>query len=814
MNVVRVSEIIDADARLKRRMERKTPASPMEVLPMIRAHLVARGYGAARVDRDDFQTLDAAVWQQHGFTRIDEHLWKAGPWLPQWLDPRGRPPDQPLARQVELRPRWRVAADEFYTRMVGHTEYLSPGQRSAVRAVNVAKSGDSVIVILPTGSGKTEVILSRAIRERPRQTCLVTPTVSLALDLERRVQSLTSDRSLLAYHGGLSDLQKAELAQRFRSGEQWLVVTSPEAACTVLAQPLIDAASEGRLALIAVDEAHMVAEWGDAFRPAFQTFAGLRRKLRDTAPEGRAPITVMLTATLDDYGVQTLQRLFPGTRDVVVSYQATRPEPAWWSRQCRDENDKREHLVELCRYLPRPIIVYTTLHSSQRSTNVATALEWLKDAGLIAAVGVSGSSSSRHRMAAVKGLMLDSSPEEDLDVVVATSAFGLGIDIPFVRAVIHLCVPESVDRLYQEVGRGGRDGKAAASFTLWTQADADVADGMSKARLIGDELAWKHWERMRLGEAKGDVLQVNLTAAHDGISYPWSDANRYWNTQTLSAMDRAGMIALEWGTPEQIPVDATDDDLQDLFAARRASTGVRILQGDLGDENAFRRRIRRAQKSSHEASAASLLSARAVLSGLDICTNRYLARHYRLHLDGDVIPVLAQCGGCPKCRETHGVTTAPFGDPDDPVFHGVLRNDADSTLSRLAPAGRLCIWTEGRQPVEEQELINRLVQRGVIALLSASPWSPKPAVSGRLWWEQRITDWLSSLNSLWVPTVIRVDGESVDLDQIRLVLSRAARQSTVIVLADGQQVDPFDDRKLLRETWQPAYRIDHILKRI
>jgi hypothetical protein len=437
----------------------------------------------------------------------------------------------------------------------------------------------------------------------------------------------------------------------------------------------------------------------------------------------------------------------------------------------------------------------------------------LKQAGLSATMGVAGSSSPKQRMAAVKGLMLDSSPEEDLDVVVATSAFGLGIDIPFVRAVIHLCVPESVDRLYQEVGRGGRDGKASASFTLWTQADADVANDMSKARLIGDELAWKHWERMRLGEAKGDVLQVDLTAAHDGISYAWSDANRYWNTQTLCAMDRAGMIALEWHAPEHTAVDATDEDLQDLFAARRASTEVRILQGDLGDESAFRRRIRLAQTNSHEASAASLLSARAVLSGLDICTNRYLARRYRLHLDGDVIPVTAQCGGCPKCRETHGLTPPPSR-PDEPAFHGILQTDTDVTLSRLAPNRRLCVWTESSQPAEEQELINRLVQRGVIALLSTGPWSPKPTVSGRLWWEQRIAEWLSSPNNLWVPTVIRIEAGSVDLDQLRVVLSRAAKQSTVIVLTDGEQVDPFDDRKLLRETWEPAYRIDRILKRI
>ena len=122
---------------------------------------------------------------------------------------------------------------------------------------------------------------------------------------------ITGERQQFAYHGGLADAEKTELAQRVRDGVQWLVITSPEAACTALARPLEAAAAEGRLDLFAIDEAHIVAEWGDAFRPAFHTLAGLRRRLIDRAPAGRGPVTVMLTATLDDYGLQTLQRALP-----------------------------------------------------------------------------------------------------------------------------------------------------------------------------------------------------------------------------------------------------------------------------------------------------------------------------------------------------------------------------------------------------------------------------------------------------------------------------------------------------------------------
>ena len=97
-----------------------------------------------------------------------------------------------------------------------------------------------------------------------------------------------------------------------------------------------------------------------------------------------------------------------------------------------------------------------------------------------------GGVSPERRQKAVRGLRLVGDIAEDLDIVVATSAFGLGMDIPDVRGVIHLCVPESVDRLYQEVGRSGRDGKASVSMVLWTDSDAMVARGMAEARLIGD----------------------------------------------------------------------------------------------------------------------------------------------------------------------------------------------------------------------------------------------------------------------------------------------------------------------------------------
>ena len=520
-----------------------------------------------------------------------------------------------------------------------------------MRAVSAARGGDAIICVLPTGSGKTDIVLTRAISSRPRQTCLIVPTVALALDLERRVQELSKDcNTPFAYHGGLADSKKAEMAERFREGAQWLVISSPEAACTVLARSLEVSAAEGRLDLLAIDEAHIVAEWGDAFRPAFQTLAGLRRRILSLAPTDRRPVTVMLTATLDDYGLEALRRLFPGDRELLVSAQVTRPEPSWWMSHCATEEDKRERFLEACRHLPRPLIVYTSLHTSEQSTNVRTALSWLGAAGLTSVTSVTGGVSPGLRQNAARGLRLAGDSAEDLDIVVATSAFGLGMDIPDVRGVIHLCVPESIDRLYQEVGRSGRDGKASVSMVLWTDSDARVAQGMAEARLIGPEKAWKRWRGMRRGSVEDGVMTVDLTTPTEDVSYPWSEANRYWNTQALLAMDRAGMISLEWPTPPDVPADSTDEELQEIFAARRNSMSIRIRHVDLAAEDAFRQRFRDAQSRSHAATSASRESAMRVLNGPGTCVNRYLAEHYQLTTNAGVLPAIRQCGGCPHCR--------------------------------------------------------------------------------------------------------------------------------------------------------------------
>jgi superfamily II DNA/RNA helicase len=813
MTAYSLQEIAQTCPRLARRLQSPAELRPAEILPLIRAVLVSRGYESI-AESPELAVVPADAWRAHGFATAEGRQWRAQPWLPWWLTHQGTAPDEAADHCSPRRPNWQLSPDRFYAEIAHRDEYLSPGQKASVRAVIAARGGDAIVCVLPTGSGKTDIVLTRALSSRPRQTCLIVPTVALALDLERRVQELTGEYNTpFAYHGDLAKDKKAELAERFREGAQWLIITSPEAACTVLARPLEASAAEGRLDLLAIDEAHIVAEWGDAFRPAFQTLAGLRRRVLHLAPAGRRPVTVMLTATLDDYGLETLGRLFPGDRELLVSAQVTRPEPSWWTSHCATEEDKRKRFLEACRHLPRPLIVYTSLHTSEQSTNIREVRSWLDAAGLTSVTSVAGGISPGQRQNAVRGLRLAGDITEDLDIVVATSAFGLGMDIPDVRGVIHLCVPESVDRLYQEVGRSGRDGKASVSMVLWTDSDAGVAQGMAEARLIGHEKAWKRWRGLSRGPVEDGVMTADLTTSTEDVKYPWSGANRYWNTQALLAMDRAGMISLEWPTPPDVPAESTDEELQEIFAARRNAMSFRIQQSDLATEAAFRKRFHDAQSRSRAAAGASQESAMRILNGPGTCINRYLARHYRLSTKTGELPAIRQCGGCPHCR-AHQLQPVVARQPARPMFDGALTMRPRDALQHLAPEGRLCVWTDGPRPAAEQELIDRLVGHGVIALVAAGPWSPQPRATRSTWWEDTVEGRLADSDNLRVPTLVRVESTRTSVGRWALLLDRLARGPSTVVLADRDEPSPFGGPAFLRESWGPSYYIDHILRRL
>ena len=494
---------------------------------------------------------------QFGLLQTEGHEYVAHPWQPSWLD-RGSEDSVDAAAMLGSRKRFhpdeRVAGDP-YLALFGYDRYRSESQRFAIRTALSMPPGKILIVDLPTGEGKSLVF--RAINKvgfasdpsgsRKGLVLVVVPTVTLALDHERSCGGGTE--APLAHIGGQTE-KNNQIRKGIREGSQGLCFASPEAVVGSLRESLIESAARGGLRAFIVDEAHLVDSWGTGFRTEFQLLAGVRRQLITEQPPEFAFRTVMLSATLSDAAKVTLEELFgDGETIEVVSGAAVRPEPEYWIADVAREETRTKFVKEAICHLPKPLILYVT--------KVDDAKQWYAilqnelGFGRVAKVDGKTKTSTRDKV-------LSQWADGILDIVVATSAFGLGIDYPHVRAVVHACIPESLDRFYQEVGRTGRDGCVSLSLIIPSDKDFAVAKSLSAKKVITVNRGHQRWASMFhhadvLPSGHPDYrirLDVSPGESTEDIDLI-GERSVDWNAHVLSLMSRSKLIVLTGIPPRQ-----------------------------------------------------------------------------------------------------------------------------------------------------------------------------------------------------------------------------------------------------------------------
>ena len=605
---------------------------------------------------------------------------RALPWRPRWLECASVPAvDHDVSTPHLVRRDESVRGDPFLT-LIGEdfTDYRTPGQRAAVRSALLASAGSTLIVNLPTGGGKTLALLAPAVigSTGVSISVVVVPTVALALDQERRYASQHPTAPSTAYHGGMTSDQKAAFVDRVRSGSQEIIFTSPEALVTSLARPLSAAAAGGRLRLMAIDEAHAVASWGDAFRPHFHVVAGLRTHLiREAVDAGHEPFrTVLASATITEDTLRLLEALFgkPGPF-LHVGAPMVRPEPSYWAASASDAREREARLIESLRHLPRPAIVYTTLRDesvARPETLTPSRLSRLASThGFTRFAAVAGDSSTSHREAVLRNLRDSSERPSSLDLVFATSAFGLGIDVPDIRTVVHACIPESLDRYYQEVGRGGRDGQPMISLVIPTRSDDEVAVDIARPRVLTASRARARWTAMlQASDDLGrDVIRVPLTAVPGNLDQN-TDYNERWNLFTVSLMARAEALAWDFSLNE------LETDSGRLLDDRGWLT-VRVLRSDHQSLTFWSDDVESVRATMLNRSRQGLESLKKALSGCQ-CTGELVALNYSISNPLKFHTTCSpSCGGCTYCRRNglnrrsspsprpRGVEVGPARDP-------------------------------------------------------------------------------------------------------------------------------------------------------
>lgn len=610
-------------------------------------------------------------------------------WQPDWLGPFKTPETDVFAdvfagRTVRI-PSER-AIDPCIREATGYGSYVCPGQREAVRSLLYMPAGSTLIVNLPTGSGKTLVgqlppLLSGS---ESGLTIFVVPTTALALDQARRMRDILSQGSTkselhnLAWHADLPTATKIAIKLRIRNGTQGILFASPEAVRGALLPALYDASSSGMLRYLVIDEAHMICEWGDGFRPDFQALAGVRSGLLRHCG-GERFRTVLMSATLTPETIHILEALFGQSGDIqMVAAVHLRPEPRYWSYCTPSLNEKIVRVRELVKHAPRPFLLYVT--------EPRQAEEWLnllQDDGFRRIDAFHGNTPNARREAIIANWA-----ENRLDGIVATSAFGVGMDKSDVRTVIHATVPETLDRYYQEVGRAGRDGRASISIAVYAQDDIRKARSLGRPRLIGDDNAFERWRTM-FGRSKGvsgsnDLVEIDLTVVPPRL-YQESDYNKAWNIRTLILMARSGLIKLDSippTLPERLPdeIDATFDARVDAIWERYFNTIlVRIVDHAHLQPAHFERRTEVDRERAANAADRSFGSLIAALDGQREMGS-VLADLYSNNEPDQTVIVSRSCRGC---RADPSEDHLPYSIPAGASIRRVERIDLSNWSSRF-----------------------------------------------------------------------------------------------------------------------------------
>lgn len=550
--------------------------------------------------------------------------------------PEGTPPPDP--RLV------REAAREA----LGY-DRLRAGQEEAVRSV---LAGHDTLAVLPTGAGKS-AIYQIAATLIPGPTVVVSPLIALQRD---QVEALAVEAGVgraVAVNSTVPEAEQRAAFADLSSGAAEFLFLAPE---RFRDPAVLDRLRDARLSLFVVDEAHCISDWGHDFRPAYLRLGAVVEAL------GRPPVLALTATAGPAVREEIVERL--RMRDArIVARGFDRPNIWLEVRPASDDGARDRDLLGWVASAvaagARPGIVYAPTRA--RTTELAAALA---DRGVRSAAYHAGLRKAE-RETAQAAFMAD-----DLDVVVATTAFGLGIDKPDVRFVVHAAAPDSLDAYYQELGRAGRDRRPARAV-LWFrpedlalrrfQAASGRVDAEALTRVVG-------LVRGRRGPFPADELRRAARLSRARLS------------TALARLEEAG--AVEVG-PDGAAVATDGRPLEGEQTVARATgtpeTGAVPSAAELADEGARADERRRR----HERSRLEVLRGYAETAD---CRRRYLLAYLGEELD-------QPCGNCDTC-DAGSAAAVEAASPAERPFAAEER-----VVHPVFGEGRVVRYEEGRVQV-------------------------------------------------------------------------------------------------------------------
>lgn len=426
----------------------------------------------------------------------------------------------------------------FIRDLTGFSHFKSLEQKLCVLGSLNAPDGYTTLVSMPTGGGKSLVTQAVAY-EKKGLTIVVVPTVSLAIDQERNAKAninCCDESEIFAYYSGVKnqkDIYEAIDKQRAK-----LLFISPEALIkNNTFKDLIGRANSTKyLRNIIIDEAHIVVAWGDFFRVDYQCLSPWRTELMVSNPSLR---TFLLSATFKESTVKTLKRMFSNGVDwIEIRCDSMRKEPRFILDKVDREYIKREHVDDYLMILPRPLIIYVSAPFEAELWK-----KHIKELGFENVKTFTGDTKSDERSS-----LIDEWTKDEFDIMIATSAFGVGVDKPDVRSVLHLYLPDNPDAYYQELGRGGRDGLPCLSVMCIEANDIEKGE-KHITKVLKPNTFWGRWWSMYTNPENqwGDgviAIMASTKPNYNKTSFfeEGNETDEKWNINVLLLLNRYQQI--------------------------------------------------------------------------------------------------------------------------------------------------------------------------------------------------------------------------------------------------------------------------------
>lgn len=421
----------------------------------------------------------------------------------------------------------------------GHNQFR-PLQEGIIDAVLAKKD---VLALLPTGGGKSICFQVPALL-KDGMCLVISPLIALMQDQVSNLQEKGIEAAVI--HSGMPFMAVKETLQAATSGAYKFLYLSPERIESNLFKEYLPALD---ISLIAVDEAHCIAQWGYDFRPPYLRIAALRNELPGV------PVIALTASATKDVETAILEKL--AFKDPLVFRQPYK-RPAL-SYSYFEVESKINKTLDIINNVKGSGIVYC--NTRKQTKDIAELLQLQKISADFYHAGLSAEDRQEKQKKWMKG---------DTRIMVCTSAFGMGIDKDDVRTVIHYEMPDCLENYYQEAGRAGRDGKKAYAVLLATKADITKARNLHETRFpaiatiksIYQSLA--NYLQLPVGIGEGSYYDFNLLEFCNNFKLDLAVV-----TQTLKVLEQEGHIQFSENIflPTQVCFTASKESLENFEQA-------------------------------------------------------------------------------------------------------------------------------------------------------------------------------------------------------------------------------------------------------